>query len=121
MLGHVERTSNTRPRWQWQSAGGARLFGADGTEYGLVDRLERIEVERLLEMDELDVVVIQCGAGVERWVGPKEARRVWQQVERDLADVDGWRPPRGAPGTRPYRAELWRSAEGRHLILFDNE
>lgn len=120
-MGDVERTSNTRPRWQWQNAGGARLFGADGTEYVLVDQLERIEVERLLEMDELDVVIIQCGGGVERWVGPKEARSVWHEVERNLVDVDGWRPPPGEPGARPYRAELWRSAEGRHLILFNNE
>ena len=36
------------------------MFGADGTEYVLVDQLERIEVERLLKIDELDFVVISA-------------------------------------------------------------
>lgn len=110
-----------RSRWQWQTAGGARLFGADGEEYVLVDPLERIEIERLLKLDELDVVVIQCGGGIEQWVGPTEAHSVWREIEPNLDDVDGWRPPPGAPGARPYSADLWRSAEGRHLILFSNE
>lgn len=109
----MEATNNTSPRWQWQKAGGTRLFGADGTEYLLVDPLERIEVERLLMMHELDVVLIECGVGVERWVGPGEARGVRLQVEPNLDDVEGWRPPLGYPGALPYRAELWRSAEGR--------
>ena len=121
MLCDVERSSNPRPRWQWQDVGGARLFGADGTEYVLVDQLKRIEVERLLEMDELDVVVIQCGGGVESWVGPREAHTVWHELQRNLVDVDGWRPPPGEPGARPYSAELRRSPEGRHLILFNTE
>ena len=117
----MEGSSGTRPRWQWQGAGGARLFGSDGTEYVLVDRLERVEVERLVTMDELDVVVIQCGRGVERWVGPTEARGVWHEVERTFADVDAWRPQSGGPGARPYCAELRRSADGRHVIVFNNE
>lgn len=114
-------SNHGRPRWQWQRAGGARLFDANGTEYVLVDPLQRIEVERLLELDELDVVVIQCGGGVEQWVGPTEARSVWHQVKPNLDDVEGWHPPPGAPGAQPYSAELWRSTEGRHLILFTNE
>ena len=96
------------------------MFGADGTEYVLVDQLKR-KVERLLEMDELDVVVIQCGGGVESWVGPREAHTVWHELQRNLVDVDGWRPPPGEPGARPYSAELRRSPEGRHLILFNTE
>ena len=102
----VEATNSMRPRWQWQKAGGSRLFGADGTEYLLVDPLERVEVERLLAMQELDVVVIQCGSGVERWVGPNEASSVWLEVEPDFDDVADWRPPPGGPGAQPYSAEL---------------
>lgn len=117
----MDKHTDTRPRWQWQTAGGARLFGADGAEYVLVDPLERIEIERLLELDELDVVVIQCGSGIERWVGPKQARSVWHEVEPNLDDVERWRPPPGGPGARQYTAELWRSVEGRHLILLNNE
>lgn len=108
------------PRWLW-AAGGSRLFGLGGVEYLRVDTLERVEVERLLSLGELDAVQVDCGGGIAEWVGPSEARRLWLSIERDLSDVVGWRPPPEARGMRQYDAELWRSAEGRHAIVFVNE
>ena len=107
-------------RWLW-AAGGSRLFGLGGVEYLRVDTLERVEVERLLSLGELDAVQVDCGGGIAEWVGPSEARRLWLSIERDLSDVVGWRPPPEARGMRQYDAELWRSAEGRHAIVFVNE
>lgn len=109
-----------KPRWTW-AAGGPRLFGSDGVEYHCVSSLWRVEVERLLTLDELETVTIDCGAGVTQWVGPKDAPRLWLAVERDLDDVVGWRPPPDGPGTRQYEAQLWRSADGHHIIVFVNE
>lgn len=103
------------------SSGGARLFAADGTEFTFADGLVRVEVERLLALEELEAVRIECGGGVESWVGPADARRLWLAVEPDLDDVEAWRPPPGAPGALPYRAQLWRSQDGRHAFVFINE
>ncbi|MBK8445482.1 MAG: hypothetical protein IPL41_01820 [Micropruina sp.] len=108
------------PRWMW-AAGGSRLFGVSGVENHRVSPLERVEVERLLTLGELDAVEVDCGAGINEWVGPGEARRLWLGIERDLQDVQGWRPPREAPGMRQYAAQLWRSADGHHVIVFVNE
>ena len=83
--------------------------------------LERAEVERLLTLDELDAVQVECGAGITEWVGPTEARRLWLGVEGDLRDVEGWRPTSEARGMQQYEAELWRSADGHHVMVFVNE
>lgn len=56
--------------------GGARLFAADGVEFSFADQLVRVEVERLRTLEELDAVRIECGGGVESWVGPADARRL---------------------------------------------
>jgi hypothetical protein len=108
------------PRWLW-ARGGSRLFGPGGVEYHHVSTLERAEVERLLTLDELDAVQVECGAGITEWVGPTEARRLWLGVEGDLRDVEGWRPPSEARGMQQYEAELWRSADGHHVMVFVNE
>lgn len=102
------------------AGGGSRLFGLGDVEYLRVDALGRVEVERLLALGELDAVQVDCG-GITEWAGPSEARRLWLGIERDLSDVVGWRPPPDARGRRQYEAELWRSAEGRHAIVFVNE
>lgn len=78
-------------------------------------------MDRLLSLGELDAVRVECGGGITEWVGPSEARRVWLDIEADLSDVQGWRPPSEAPGMMPYQAELWRSAEGRYVIVYVNE
>ncbi|MBN9105831.1 MAG: hypothetical protein J0I14_12590 [Propionibacteriaceae bacterium] len=108
------------PRWMW-GAGGPTLFGSGGVEYRQVSSLERVEVERLLGLGELDAVQVECGGGVTEWVGPSDARRLWMRIERDLEDVEGWRPPPHAGGMLQYRAQLWRSADGHHVMLFVNE
>lgn len=108
------------PRWIW-TAGGPRLFGHRGVEYQRVGALDREEVRRLLTLGELDAVQIDCGGGITEWVGPSEAERLWLGIERDLIDVQGWRPPPGAAGMRQYEAQLWRSAEGHHAMVFVNE
>lgn len=108
------------PRWMW-AAGGSKLFGLGGLEYLRLDTLDRVEVERLLTLGELDAVQVDCGGGITEWVGPPEARRLWLGVEPDLIDVQGWRAPPGASGMQQYRAELWRTAEGHHAIVFVNE
>lgn len=110
----------TRPRWLWGSAG-PRLFDADRREYRRVDGLERTEVERLLGLDELAAVRVECGAGIAEWVTPGDARRLWLDVERYFIDVDPWRPPPGAPGALPYEAQLWPADDGTHGPLFTNE
>lgn len=108
------------PRWVW-ARGGTRLFGLGGIEYLRVGTLDRVEVERLLSLGELDAVQVECGGGITEWVGPSKARRLWLDVEGDLSDVHGWRPPAEAPGIVPYQAELWRSTRGHHVIVFVNE
>jgi hypothetical protein len=115
------REPNHRPRWELTKHGKARLFSAGGAEFTFADQLVRVEIERLLALRELDAVRVECGGGVESWVGPADARRLWLEVQSDLEDVEGWRPPRGAPGSRPYRAELWRAQDGRHAFVFINE
>ena len=115
------REPHRRPRWERKKPGGARLFAADGSEFAYADELVRVEVERLLTLQELDAVRVECGAGVESWVGPADARRLWLEVEPDLEDVEGWRPPPETPGAQPYRAELWRAEGGRRAFVFINE
>lgn len=113
--------SPSQPRWEWRRQGGGRLFAADGSEFYLVDELLRVEVERLLGLGDLEAVQIQCGGGVERWVGPTAANALWREVEHDLDDVEGWQPPPEAPGALQYRAELWRTDGGRYALIFTNE
>lgn len=108
------------PRWLWTTAG-SKLFGAGGIEYSQVSTLTRVEVERLLTLGELDAVQVDCGSGITEWVDPSGARRLWLGVEQDLQDVEGWRPPPGARGMLQYEAQLWRSADGHHVIVFENE
>ena len=110
-----------RPRWHWGRGGGAQLFDAHGREFVFKDRLARVEVERLVTLQEIDAVRIECGGGVESWVSPSDARRIWLEVEPWLEDVEDWRPPSDSPGAQPYRAELWRAHDGRHAIVFINE
>lgn len=110
-----------QPRWERKEPGGARLIAADGAEFAFVDQLDRVEVERLLTLQELDAVRVQCGGGVASWVGPADARRLWLEVEPDLEDIEGWLPPSDAPGSQPYRAELWQAQNGRHAFVFINE
>lgn len=110
-----------RPRWHWDNRGGTQLFDAHGTEFFRVDRLTRVEVERLLTLQEIDGVLTQCGGGVDSWVRPSDARSLWLDVEPWLDDVEDWRPPPSAPGARPYRAELWRAENGHHAMVFINE
>lgn len=109
-----------KARWCW-SDGGSRLFGVDGAEYLLVGDLRRVEIERLLSLGELDAVRITCGGGVKEWAPPREARRMWTDLQGDFEDVPDWRPPSGAPGAFPYRAELRRADDGRHVIVFVDE
>mgnify|MGYP000862985546 FL=1 len=52
-----------------------------------MDTLDRLEVERLLTLGELDAVQVDCGGGITEWVGPPEACRLWPAVEADLIDV----------------------------------
>lgn len=61
-------------RWMW-ARGGSRLFGLGGVEYLRVGTLDRVEVERLLALGELDAVRVDCGGGISEWVGPSEVRR----------------------------------------------
>ncbi|CAL8980328.1 hypothetical protein PROP_03123 [Propionicimonas sp. T2.31MG-18] len=82
--------------------------------------LDRVEVERLLTLDELDAVQVECGAGIAQWVGPAEARRVWLGISGGPRDVE-WCPPSEARGRQQYEAELWRSADGHHVMVFVNE
>lgn len=109
-----------KARWHWGPAG-SQLFGSDGSEYRFVDVLSRGEVKRLLTLTELEAVRVECGDGVAEWVGATQAQRVWVAVEADLNDVENWRPPHGASGTQPYRAQLWRADDGRHVLMFINE
>lgn len=108
------------PRWQW-AAGGPKLFDSSGVEYHLIDTLDRVEIERLLTLGELDVAQVECGQGVTAWVGAAAARPLWLSIERDFWDVEGWRPPPGARGMLQYEAQLRRSEDGHHVILFVNE
>jgi hypothetical protein len=107
-------------RWLW-AAGGSRLLGRGGVEYLRVGTLDSVEVERLLALGELDAVQVDCGGGITEWVGPSEASRLWRSIECDLNDVKGWPPPASARRMRRYTAELWRSAEGHHAMVFVNE
>ncbi|MFT4297209.1 MAG: hypothetical protein QM582_17545 [Micropruina sp.] len=117
----MTRSESTKsPRWLWTS-GGPRLFDTSGAEYHRASVLERVEVERLLTLGDLDAVQVDCGGGIAEWVGPSEARRLWLGVEPHLQDIEGWQPPRGAGGIQQYQAQLWRSAEGDYVLVFVNE
>lgn len=109
-----------KSRWMW-ARGVSRLFGLGGVEYLRVGSLDRAEVERLLVLGELDAVRVDCGGGITEWVGPSEARRLWLEIERNLNDGEGWRPPAQARGMQQYEAELWRTTDGQHAIVFVNE
>lgn len=96
-----------------------RLFDPAGAEYEPSEvELSRAEVEDLLRTRELAVAVHECGNGV-RWHPMAAGRQAWAAVNADFEDVEGWRPPRNAPGAQPYRAEVWRGStgEGRVLVL----
>lgn len=109
-----------RPRWHWERRGGTRLFSGDGAEFVLVDSLTRIEVERLLKLQDLDVVRIEC-AYLTAWVGPVEGRELWLQAVSLLDDADDWDQSPGQSASLPFRVELWRAADGRHaLVILDN-
>ncbi|GAB3823046.1 hypothetical protein GCM10028820_34520 [Tessaracoccus terricola] len=90
-------------------------------EYLFLDVLSRDEVERLLSLAELDAVRVECGEGIAEWVDSNRAQEVWAKVKTDLSDVEEWLPPKGAKGTQPYEAQLWRAEDGRHLLLFTSE
>lgn len=110
--------SNGRPRWRWEGRGPSRLFAADGTEFFVVDRLARVEIERLLTLGELDAVEIGCGVGVVSWVGPKEARSLWRRIEPLMDEVEFY-PLSHQSGE--YSAELWRAEDGRYVMVFSDE
>ena len=106
-----------RPRWHWEKSGPSRLFAGDGTEFIRVDSLTPVEIEGLVTRGELEVVEIGCGAGVLAWVGPPESERLWRRIEPLFEDVEPSRPYQ----LSGYRAELWRAADGRHVIVFSDE
>jgi hypothetical protein len=109
-------------RWFW-GASGVRLFDPSGVEYepsrgGLC----RADIDRLVKDREVPVAVHSCGGGVS-WRPAAEAREAWTAVQADFEDVEEWQPPADAPGTQPYRAELWRAsatADG-HVLVFRND
>lgn len=106
-----------RPRWHWEKSGPSRLFAGDGTEFVRVDALTSVEVERLVTLAELAVVEIGCGAGVMSWIGPPEAERLWRRIEPLFDDAE----LSLSYQLSGYRAELWRAADGRHVIVFNEE
>lgn len=66
--------------------------GAGGTaswKFILVDSLTRVEVERLIRLQELDVVRIECSS-LTAWVGPVEGRAVWLEAVSQLDDSEDW-------------------------------
>jgi transposase len=97
--------------------GGARLFDPVGVEYEPSrDGLRRADVLRLVKTGELPVATHNCGEGV-AWLPPNQASAAWASVEADFEDIEGWRPPPGAPGALPYRAGLWRALRGQGQAL----
>ena len=111
------RDSATGARWLWGTRG-PRLFDPVGVEYEPLRGLRRADVLRLVKSGEMPVATHDCGEGV-GWKPPNEASAAWASVEADFEDVEEWRPPAGAPGTLPYRAELWRAlwGHGQALVL----
>ena len=105
------------------SSGGPRLFDPTGQEFrrAAVD-LTRADVDQVLTEGRAHVAVVLCGMGV-TWAERPQRRAIWEkQVRKDFEDVDGWRPPHDAPGTLPFRAEIWQSTRDDSLALvFTNE
>lgn len=96
-----------------------RLFDASGAVYEPSEvELSREDIDDLLVTRELPVAVHCCGEGL-RWYSAAEGRQAWAAVNADFEDVEDWRPPTKAPGTQPYRGEVWRGSlgEGRVLVL----
>ncbi len=106
----------------WAS-GGPRLFDPKGQEFHRATvELTRVDVEQVLTEGLANVAVVLCGAGV-TWAEGLQRRAVWEkQVCKDFEDVEGWRPPHNAPGTLPFRAEMWQSnSDGSLALVFINE
>lgn len=108
-------------RWLSQPRG-ARLFDPAGLEYELSRAgLRRADVTRLLNSTGMPVAVHECGQGV-HWCSSDRAAAQWADAQADFEDVMGWRPPADAPGTQPYRAELWKSlSQGAEVVVLRND
>lgn len=105
---------HARLLWQGRTQ---RLFDPAGLEYELSRvGLRRAEITRLLARSGIPVAVHDCGRGVS-WCSGDTATAQWNAAQSDFEDVKGWRPPSDAPGTLPYRAELWRAQTGEDEVI----
>jgi hypothetical protein len=103
-------------RWARGPSGPDRLWDRSGKLWELAaERLDEARVRDLF-FDPAVPVATYEGAGALRWVEPDERRRDWPAVQRRTFD-DAW--PAGAPGTRRFVAQEWRSGDS-SLLLFDD-
>lgn len=75
----------------------------------------------MLNASGMPVAVHECGQGV-HWCSSDRAPAQWVDAQADFEDVRGWQPPADAPGTQPYRAELWKSLpQSAEVVVLRND
>ena len=105
-------------RLMWGGPSGARLLDRRGDAFVQGDdELSRSAVKGLIGDPSVVVVVAPCGRSL-RWLDGDERMTVRQDlISPNFFDVENWKPPRGAPGQRPFQATLWRGEAGTGRVL----
>ena len=97
------------------------MWDRQGREFVWFREVDRETAQRLVTEPEVQVAIYACVTAL-RWIEPQDRSRVWRdELAPNLNDDPDWKPPRGAPGQRPFSAELWREVNGNAAVLLFND
>ena len=100
-----------------------QLWDRSGTLFTRAKRrLPRRSAKDLLQRPTVQVAVSRGWPPRPTWIDTMEERvAAWEaDFSRNLEGSPGWKPPRGARGQLPLQAELWESADGAQVLLFND-